>query len=173
MDYIEIRPLTSKWFTEATPANYAEATATIGTGEHKAITVICDDEIECATKIEIVVAETANAALAAALSSGTITITLGTDADSAAVAAKNTAKLIAAKISTISGYTATEAGTGATAYTADDVTTEDITFTNGSYATPCSDTGVCLVSSGTYYVCIEGSNSPYHTNWRSFTLTTI
>lgn len=61
----------------------------------------------------VVIAETASHALGAAAAGGVITLTLGTDGDSLADDAKNTATLITAALDGLAGYTATLTGSGA------------------------------------------------------------
>lgn len=171
MDF-KIRDLSDKWFSEATPTNYACATAEIGSGTNGKV-IITSSNVTDDTTIEIVIAEAKSTALSAALASGTITITLGTTADDIVTAddTKNTATLIATAISKIDGYDADASGTGATAISA--ATTEDVTFTDGSYGTPCPEAGLGLVNSGTYYVCTTADNTKYNDNWKTFTLSSI
>lgn len=165
VDRWEVRPLADKWFDEATPINYvAHASTTIGTGTNGTVTVTHNDQIT-SDKIEVKVATSASAALAAAYASGKITVTLGTDASSAADATKNTATLITAAINGITGkkWTAVASGTGASAISTA-VTAKD--FTNGHDATPCLVPGTVLQGTNTYYVFLGGS-------WKSFSLSTI
>lgn len=171
MDF-KIRDLADKWFSEATPTNYACAYATIGSGDNGTITITSSNTTDI-TKIAIVIAEAKSTALSAALASGTITITLGTTDDETVTAdnTKNTATLIATAISAIDGYDADASGTGATAISA--ATTEDVEFTDGSYGTPCPEAGLGLVSSGTYYVCTVADNTKYNDNWKTFSLSSI
>ena len=171
MDF-KIRDLADKWFSEATPTNYKLASATLGTGTNGTITVTSVPAADTTT-IAIVVAEAKSTALSAALAGGKITITLGTTADDVVTAddTKNTAKLIAAEISKISGYSAVASGTGATAISA--ATATDVEFTAGGYGTPCPEAGLGLVNSGTYYVCTTADNTRYNDNWKTFTLSSI
>lgn len=167
---IDVRPISKKWFSEATPKNFKpNAIATIETDED-IISVVADD-METDVVIEIVKATTASADMGVELNDGTITITLGTDATVSPITVddeKNTAELIAEAISEIDGFTATfnEDGEGVI----DTVTSEDIAFVNGNFGTPCMESNICLQSAGTYYVCIKAENSVYNNNWRSFTL---
>lgn len=167
-----VRPIAQKWFSATTPVNYISGlTTTIGSGDNGTITIV--DNTAESLSVEVVVAGTANASLSAAFANSTITVTLGTDAESAADATKNTATLITAAINGIADATwvATKSGTGATAISAA-VTKKSFTAyeTDG---TPCPETGICLYNSatGTYYVCIGANNTTKNNNWRSFTLT--
>ena len=171
MDFI-VRPLSQKWFAEATPVNYLTGlTTTIGSGDNGVITIV--DNTASALSIEAVVAGTANAALSVAFASATITITLGTDAESAADATKNTATLITAAINAVEDktWTATASGTGATAISA--AITKKALAAYTIDGTPCAESGVCLYDSATstYYVCIEANNTTKNDNWRTFSLT--
>lgn len=167
-----VRPISQKWFAAATPVNYISGlTTTIGSGDNGTITIV--DNTAEALSIKVVVAGTANASLSAAFASDLITVTLGTNAESAADATKNTATLIVAAINGIADatWTATASGTGATAISAA-VTKKSFT----SYATdgtPCPEAGICLYNSAnsTYYVCVAANNTTKNNNWRSFTLT--
>lgn len=164
----DIRPLATKWFAEATPVNYkANAVATIGSGENGTIT-IKRNTMTTTDKVNIVVSTEANAALAVAYLNNKLTITLGTNAETAADDTKNTATLIAAKITEVEGFTATASGTGAVAIST--ATAEDVSFTNGAYGTPCQEVGIGFVSGVTYYVCVAADNTAYNDNWRTFTL---
>ncbi|MFA6728940.1 MAG: hypothetical protein WCS17_12125 [Prevotella sp.] len=167
-----VRPIDQKWFAATTPVNYISGlTTTIGSGDNGTITIV--DNTADALSIEVVVAGTANASLAAAFASGVITVTLGTDAESAADATKNTATLIAVAINGITDatWTATASGTGATAIAA--AVTEKAFDSYETDGTPCPEAGICLYNSatGTYYVCIGANNTTKNNNWRSFTLT--
>ena len=90
---------------------------TIGSGTDGVVSVV--DATKTALSIEVAVAEGANAALAAAYNDGTITVTLGTNAESTVDNAKNTATLVAGAINAIAAktWTATASGTGATVFT--------------------------------------------------------
>ena len=90
---------------------------TIGSGTDGVVTVV--DATKTALSIEVAAGTGADAALAATYSDGTITVTLGTNAESAADNAKNTATLVAGAINAIADktWTATASGTGATAFT--------------------------------------------------------
>jgi len=168
----KVRPIDQKWFAAATPVNYVSGlTTTIGSGDNGTITIV--DNTAEALNIKVVIAGTANASLSAAFASGTITVTLGTDAVSAADATKNTATLISAAINGINNATwiATASGTGATAISA--AITEKALTAYDTAGTPCPEAGICLYNSatGTYYVCICANNTTKNNNWRSFTLT--
>lgn len=169
MDF-NVRPIAKKWFSAATPTNYKpNAIATIETDED-AITVTADN-METDVVIKIVKAATASTAMAVALAEGTITITLGTDATVSPITVDdtlNTAELIVAAITALDGFTATFDLDGEGVI--DTVTSEDISFINGNYGTPCMESNICLQSGGTYYVCIEADQSIYNTGWRTFTL---
>ena len=168
MDF-EVRNLSQKWFSGATPVNYKEnAIATIGSGTDGTVTITCD-EMTTTDVVAITIAAEISSDLSVTYADGEISIVLGTDADGDADDTKNTAKLIATEISKIDGYTANESGTGATAIST--ATTEDIEFTNGQFGTPCSQAGICFVSGSTYYVATKADNSVYNTGWRTFTLT--
>lgn len=167
MNY-EIRPLTQRWFPEATPQNYHTAVATIGNG-NGLITITSDLVVE-PTVISCVVAADASTAMGVALADGTITITLGTTADVVVTADDllNTATLVSVEINKIAGFTAVAGGTGEGI---PPVTVADIAFADGAWATPCPEAGICLQNGTTYYVCTKASHSKTHTNWNSFTLT--
>ena len=82
-----VRPIAQKWFSAATPVNYISGlTTTIGSGDNGTITIV--DNTAESLSVEVVVAGTANASLSAAFANSTITVTLGTDAESAAKAPK-------------------------------------------------------------------------------------
>jgi len=167
-----VRPIAQKWFSAATPVNYISGlTTTIGSGDNGTITIV--DNTAETLSIKVVVAGTANASLSASFASGVITVTLGTDASSAADATKNTATLIVAAINGIADatWTATASGTGATAISA--AVTEKALSAYETDGTPCPEAGICLYNSatGTYYVCIGANNTTKNNNWRSFTLT--
>lgn len=167
-----VRPISQKWFSDVTPVNYISGlTTTIGSGDNGTIAIV--DNTAEALSIKVVVAGTANASLSAAFASDVITVTLGTDAGSAADDTKNTATLIAAAINGITDatWTATASGTGATAISA--AITEKALTAYETDGTPCPETGICLYNSatGTYYVCIGANNTTKNNNWRSFTLT--
>ncbi len=167
-----VRPIGQKWFSAATPVNYISGlTTTIGSGDNGTITIV--DNTAEALSIDVVVAGTANASLSASVASGKITVTLGTDAESAADDTKNTATLIAAAINGITDatWTAIASGTGATAISA--AIAEKSLTAYETAGTPCPETGICLYNSAnsTYYVCIAANNTTKNNNWRSFTLT--
>jgi hypothetical protein len=168
MDSIDIRNLTAKWFSDATPKNYKDATTTIGAGADGVVSVTALNDITNSKKIEVVVGSGNNVAMSATFASGKLTVTLGTGSGGAADATKNTAVLIATAIDALAEFTASASGTGATAISS--AVTEKA-FTAGQLGTPCTIGGVALLSSGTYYVCIAPDATTKNTNWRSFTLT--
>jgi hypothetical protein len=168
MNAIDIRNLTAKWFSDATPKNYKDASTTIGAGDNGVITVKAIDDITTDKTIEVVVATGNSKAMTAVYTDGALVVTLGTDGAGAADATKNTAILIAEAIDALDEFTATASGTGATAISS--AVTEKA-FTAGQLGTPCMIDGVALLSSGTYYVCIAPDATTKNTNWRSFTLT--
>jgi len=167
-----VRTIAQKWFSAATPVNYISGlTTTIGSGDNGTITIV--DNTAEALSIKAVVAGTANTSLSASFASGVITVTLGTDAESAADATKNTVALISAAINGIADatWTATASGTGAAAISA--AVTEKALIAYETAGTPCPEAGICLYNSatGTYYVCTSANNTTKNNNWRSFTLT--
>jgi hypothetical protein len=168
MDTIDIRNLTAKWFSDATPKNYKDASTTIGSGDNGVITITAINDITDDKLIDAVVATGNSKAMTAVFADGKLTITLGTDGAGTADATKNTATLIAEAIDDLDEFTATVSGTGDTAI-ADAITEK--AFTAGQLGTPCMIDGVALLSSGTYYVCIAPDATTKNANWRSFTLT--
>lgn len=172
MDIIEIRPLSKKWFTTATPVNFVPATAEIGSGDNGTITISADDLLASSDVVEIVLADGADEDMSVVYANGTITVTLGTDGDELADDTKNTAELIAEAISEIDGFTAVASGTGETAI--DTATSSDVEFEDGTEGTPCPKIGTCLYNSanGTYYVNTIANNTIKNTGWRTFSLTT-
>jgi len=168
MDAIDIRNLTKKWFSNATPKNYKDASTTIGTGDNGVITVTAIDDITTDKTIAAVVGSGNDIAMSADYTDGALVITLGTDGAGAADATKNTAILIAEAIDDLDEFTSTHSGTGVTAISS--AVTEK-SFTAGQLGTPCMVGGVALESSGTYYVCIAPDATTKNANWRSFTLT--
>lgn len=158
-----------KWFAEETPVNAKSASATIGSGDNGVVTIVVDSvgtEGNDYT-VAVVVADGINKALAASIVGTDITVTLGTDASGDADATKNTAKLIAEKISTIAGVTATYSGTGATAIT---VAITKKSLAGGQYGTVAIVPYTWLYIGTTYYVNIA-PNSKYDANWRTVTFT--
>jgi len=168
MDAIDIRNLTAKWFSDATPKNYKEASTTIGAGDNGVITVTAIDDITDDKTIEVIVATGNSQPMTAEFASGALVVTLGTGVAGAVDATKNTAVLIAAAIDELAEFTATASGTGVTAIS--EAVTEKA-FTAGQLGTPCMIDGVALLSSGTYYVCVAPDATTKNTNWRSFSLT--
>lgn len=167
MNY-EIRPLTQKWFPEAIPQNYHTAVATIGNAN--ALVTVTSDLVVEPTVLKCVIAEAASTAMSVAVADGAMTITLGTTAAVEVTAddSLNTATLITAAINVLEGFSAVAGGTGADV---PPVTVADIAFTDGAWATPCPEAGICLQNSTTYYVCSKASHDKTHKNWRSFSLT--
>ena len=165
---MEIRHISQKWFSEATPVNYKVATATITADDDETITVSADDIITDVV-IEIVVASAKSKPLSAALANDTITITLATTADDVVTAddTKNTLALIATEISKLSGFTA---AASEVASVIDTATSADIEFEDGNNGTPCMQTGVVLQGSEYYYMCIKSDNTVFNDGWRRFTL---
>lgn len=168
MNAIDIRNLTAKWFSDATPKNYKDASTTIGEGDNGVITVTAVDDITTSKKIKAVVGNGNSKPLKAAYASDVLTITLATDDSGDADDTKNTAKLIAEAIGELADFNATYSGTGATAIS---TAITEKTFTAGQLGTPCMIGGVALESNGTYYVCIEPNATTKNANWRSFSLT--
>lgn len=169
MDNIDIRNLTKKWFSDATPKNYKNASTTIGSGDNGVITVQAINDITTVKSIEAVVAGGASQNMSVAFSNNTLTITLGTDGSSVADATKNTAELISEAIDALPDFSATYSGTGVTAIGAA-ITKKS--FTAGQLGTPCMISGIALESNGTYYVCVASDNTTKNANWRSFSLST-
>jgi hypothetical protein len=162
--------LQTKWFAEATPTNAAKATAEIGSGTDGTVTIECSEvgtegnEYE----VEVVIATGENKAMDAEFADGVLTVTLGTGADSGVDAAKNTAKLIATKISSLDGFTATASGEGTSSIST--ATEENVAFEDGSYGTVCPIGDVWLKISDVYYYC-SAPNSRYDANWRTVVFT--
>jgi len=170
----EIRPLTQKWFDEATPTNYKTGiTATIGSGATG--TIIITDGTATALSIEVVLPVTASQSLDAAYNSSKITVSLATTSGSEPDDTANTAALIADAINAITDntWTATASGTGATALTAAEAEKDFVSYV-ASYGTPCPDVNIGLYDGSTYYyVCAEANNTAYNDGWYKFSLTTI
>jgi len=163
-----------KWFSEDTPTNAKKASAKIGTGTNGAVTVECDSVGTEGNfyKIAVVIAEDAKAALAATLSNGKITVTLGTgDVAGTVDDTKNTATLIAAKISIIDGFTATASGDGESSIST--ATATDVSFTGGTYCTPFYGDEAWLYIGTTYYYCSKPCGVYATDAWKSVTFTTI
>lgn len=84
---IEIRPVSQKWFDEATPVNYAKSTAVIGSGTNGTVT-ITNDEFEVddnGYSVDVVVPDE-DGEMSAELVGKVLTVTLGTGAAENAVA---------------------------------------------------------------------------------------
>ena len=164
----------TKWFEAATPTNAHNATATIGTGTDGTV-VITYDNVGTegnAYDVAIVIADGANAAMTAALSGTTITVTLGTGAEAGVVAtAKNTALLIAAAITALTPFTAAKSGTGADSIAT--ATEENVAFTGGSYCTPFMGDEAWLYIGSTYYYCSKPCGTSTTDAWESVAFTTI
>lgn len=99
-------------FTVATIEAAVAAEAVIFPGYDHEITVTNDTAGAAGNvgSVDVVAGEGANVALGAVLSSDVITVTLGTDAEGALDAAKNTGTLITAAIDAIAGFGATLTG---------------------------------------------------------------
>lgn len=97
-----------------------------------------------------------------------VAFTDGTPAFIAGDNAKNTATLVAAEIEALEGYSALVVGNGSDVIS---VTSSDVEFSGGTWATPCDEAYVGFESNGRFYVCTSPSRSRTHTNWRMFTLT--
>lgn len=93
------------------------STAAIGAGENGVVTTTVDAVGVAGDSytIEVVEGVGADVDLSVDLTATAITVTLGTDSESALDATKNTATLVAAAISTLTGVTATASGDGSTA----------------------------------------------------------
>jgi hypothetical protein len=106
------------------------ATAAFGSGDNGVVTVTAATAGTAGNDltIEVVVSEENDASLAAAIDGNDILVTLGTDADGAADATKNTATLVAAAIHALTEVNAEASGTGATAITE---AVEQTSFTGG------------------------------------------
>jgi len=166
MDNIEIRNISQKWFSDATPKNYKDASTTIGSGDDGVITITSLDDITTDKSIEVVVATEVSEEMSVSYATDKITVTLGTDSEGVADDTVNTATLIAAEINKLSGFTASVSGSGETAISE---AVEEKSFTAGQLGTPSPVSGVALVSSGTYYVCIAPDTTTKNTNWRQMT----
>lgn len=92
------------------------ATATIGSGANGVVTVTATTAGAAANTntIRSVLGSGNDVALSAAVNSGVITVTLGTDGGGLADDAKNTATLVAAAVDGVTGYDAVASGSGAT-----------------------------------------------------------
>ena len=93
------------------------ASTTLGSGANGTITITCDTAGTAGNlfSARAVLAGDIDTAMSAAISSGAITVTLGTTHTGTADATLNTATLVAAAIDALAGVTATASGTGATA----------------------------------------------------------
>ncbi len=163
-----------KWFSEEIPANAKKATAEIGTGTNGTVTVEYDfvGTEGNSYKIAVVVAEDANESLSADLSNSKITVTLGTgDVAGTVDDTKNTATLIAAKISAIQGFTATASGEGTSSIST--ATVKDVDFTGGIYCTPFYGEDAWLYIGTTYYYCSKPCDVYATDAWKSVAFTTI
>ena len=156
------------WFTAQTPANAKSASIELGSGTNGKVTVSCANKGTegNAYSIEVVVATTSSAALSAAASGTKLTVTLGTGAGGSADDTKNTAKLIAGKISTIPGFVATYSGTGATAISA---AIDEDNFEGGQYGTACPEVNTVIKDSEYYYICTKPGDRA-SAEWKRFSL---
>ncbi len=154
-----------KWFAETTPLNAAQASAIIGTGTDGVVTITADAVGTEGNAYTIAVAEgEADGTLAANLTGTDITVTLamsGATPDDT----KNTAKLIAAAISTLAGVTATYSGTGATAIS---TAVTKTAFEGGQYGTVSVVPETILHIGNDYYINLY-PNSKYDAHWRKLT----
>jgi hypothetical protein len=165
--------LQTKWFAETTPTNANKASASIGTGDNGTVTIEYDSVGTEGNdyKVAVAVASGANKSMAATLSEGVITVTLGTGADELVAAAKNTATLIAAAITNIDGFTAKKSGTGGDSIS--EATTEDVAFTGGTYCTPFYGDEAWLYIGTTYYRCSKPCDEYCTDAWQSVAFTTL
>lgn len=165
--------LQRKWFAEETPVNAVKASAEIGSGDNGKVTITYDSVGTEANEYEVavVIAEGLDKAMSAAFANGVITVTLGTDADGNVAAAKNTAKLIAEKISTLDGFTATHSGEGNSSIS--EATTENVAFEGGLYATVCPISDVWLYIGTTYYYCSKPCSKHTTDAWHTVVFTAI
>lgn len=163
---------TRKYFADAHPQNAKSATAEIGTGENGKVTITVDEVGTGGNDytVKVVVAEGNSKPLAATLTGTALVVTLGTDGSGNPDATKNTAGLIATKINTIDGLTATKSGEGTTAFTEAIAEKE---FAGGQFGTPAPAGGLIYIDddNNTLYFTIA-SNSKTGANWRSISLTT-
>ena len=165
--------ITTKYFAETVPQNAKYASTTIGAGDDGVVTITADEIGTGGNSytVAVAVATGANAALAASISGTDITVTLGTTAVAGtADDTKNTATLIAAKITALAGVTAVASGEGTTAISAA-VTKK--AFTGGQWGTVCPAGGLIFIDddNATLYFSIA-SNGKSDANWRSLSLTT-
>jgi hypothetical protein len=158
-----------KWFAEDAPQNAKSATAAIGTGTNGTVNIAYNTVGAGGNEFvaEVVIAEGNSKAMSAAFDDDTLTVTLGTDADGAADALKNTATLIAAKINTLGMFTATASGNGESAITSE--TSEDVEFSGGQLGT-AAIVPYSVLHIGDYYYVNIAPNTVYDANWRRFTL---
>lgn len=164
--------ITTKYFAETVPQNAKSATAEIGSGDNGKVTITVDEVGTGGNDytVEVVVADGNNKPLAATLTGTALVVTLGTDGSGDPDATKNTAGLIATKINTIDGLTATKSGEGTTAFTEAIAEKE---FAGGQWGTPAPAGGMIYVddANNTLYFSIA-SNGKSDANWRSLSLTT-
>ena len=105
------------WFGVAVPQNCKGSTITIGAGQNGQVTVLSTGVIGEEANVftmQVVAGSGASKALAAAFSNNLLTVTLGTAANGTLDNTKNTAKLVAEKIATVPGFTASYSGDGST-----------------------------------------------------------
>jgi hypothetical protein len=161
---------TAPWYPytdDVAPKNAKPATYVIGTGDNTLTITYGRTTDGNGHTLTIALASGADKAMSVADSEGALTITLGTDADSAADATKNTYALIAVEIKKINGYNATVAGSGAIseAAGADE-------FTAGQFGTACPVPGTFIRKSDTEWYTNIAPNSVYDANWRKLTVAT-
>lgn len=165
---------TLPWYTysesSVEPLNAKAATYIIGTSPNTITITYGNTTQGNGYKLVIAVAAAASAALSAAFLTDTLTITLGTDATVSPITAdnaKNTLALIAAKVSTIAGFTGTAAGTGFI-----DAAAASDDFTDGQEGTVCVVPGTLVYKTASEWYVNIAPNSKYDANWRKLTATT-
>lgn len=170
-----MKKITQKWFSGDHPVNADYASVSIGAGDNGVVTVTATTlgTEENAYTIKVVEGTGVSANMSAKISSGSIVVTLGTDALEALDDTKNKAVLIAAKIDALTGVSAEASGTGATPITA---AIAEKPFTGGSYATVTHEPAYMILEDGGTYT-IYGSEYPvgkYDTDkWKTGTITTL
>jgi hypothetical protein len=130
--------------TPATDAGDA-ATTTIGSGTNGTVTITAATAGPAGNSItrRVVVAATEDAAMSVQLDNNVLTVTLGTDSNGDAAAAKNTATLIAAAIHALPALNATASGTGASSIT---TAASSAAFTGGGANAAITTTAAELVA---------------------------
>lgn len=166
-----MKEITQKWFSGSTPANAEYASVSIGEGDNGVITVTADTlgTEENAYTIEVVEGTGADTDMSATFTDGAIVVVLGTDAEEALDATKNTAVLIAAAIDALSGVSAEASGTGATAIAA---AVEETAFTGGLYATVTHEPAY-MIDDTTIYLCTEPVGKYDTDKWKTGTISAI